>query len=93
MLAIFLAITKLIPTLLILMGIIEKAFDDKPDSGAEKKAMVLQGAKAAIDGVQSVSTGGQLATWEELEEPVGKVIDGLASLAFPNHAKQDRRDI
>ena len=75
---------KLIPTIIQLMAFAEKAFDGVPDSGAQKKAMVVGTAKAVVEGIASVSTGGQKETWNEIAEPISTVIDGAASIMFPN---------
>lgn len=78
---------KLLPTILQLMAIAENLFDGKPDSGAEKKAMVTATAKTIVEGVGSVSTGGQAETWERIKDPVSNIIDNAAAIAFPEHTK------
>ncbi|MCP4579816.1 MAG: hypothetical protein GY846_26395 [Deltaproteobacteria bacterium] len=67
-----------------LVPVAEKAFDDKPDSGAEKKQMVLTGTKALIDTIGAVSTGGQAETWKKIEVPVSDAIDATCAVMFPH---------
>ncbi|PKN67173.1 MAG: hypothetical protein CVU57_04270 [Deltaproteobacteria bacterium HGW-Deltaproteobacteria-15] len=78
---------KLLPTILQLMGIAESLFEDKPNSGKEKKAVVTTAAKAIVEGVGAVSTGGQAETWERIKDPVSNIIDNAAAIAFPEHTK------
>ena len=73
---------KLMPFLMQLIGIAEKAFF-QPAMGQEKKQFVKDAAKTVVDGVQAVSTGGQAETWERLEEPVDRFIDASVELVFP----------
>ena len=73
---------QLLPTIMKLAVIAEKAFDGKPDSGPEKKAMVMEGAKAIVGGISDVSTGGQKETWDQIEAPVSKIIDSAVEIAF-----------
>ena len=66
---------QLIPFLNQIMRLVEKAFDDKPESGAEKKVMAKEGAHAVVDAMLEVSTGGQEETWNILEPVVDTFID------------------
>ena len=76
------------------MGIAEKAFDNVPDSGAEKKALVTNAVKAVLGGVGAISTGGQAETFARVEAPVSEIIDSAASIMFPSTKKlADRQDI
>jgi len=79
----FLAI-KLIPTVIQLVGLAEKAFGDAPGSGGVKKNIVMEASEAIIGGVVSVSTGGQADTWERVREPISTLIDSIVSMAFPH---------
>ena len=74
----------LLPTVIKLMGIAEVSLADKPQSGAEKKSLVLQIVEAIFGGIASVSTGGQAETFERIREPLGAIIDSAASIAFPH---------
>jgi len=76
---------KLLPTILQLMGAAEQFFGDKPNAGAAKKLAVMTATGAIINGVESVSTGGQAETWERIKEPVSNIIDNAAALMFPEH--------
>lgn len=80
----WLILLKLLPTLFQLMGIAEKAFDGVPDSGAEKKALVTDAAKAILGGVEALSTGGQAATYDVVAPVVSTMIDSAAGIMFPN---------
>lgn len=73
---------KLTPFVLQMMMIAEIYFNDKPKSGAEKKALVMGTAQTVIGAVQTVSKGGQKETWDQLAEPVSVLIDGAASIMF-----------
>ena len=78
---------RLLPTILQLMGAAEQFFGDKPNSGAAKKQAVMTATGAILNGVESVSTGGQAETWERIKEPVSNIIDNAASIMFPEHHK------
>lgn len=67
--------------ILTLMPVIEGLFG--PKSGAAKKQAVSDAAKAVVDIVGAVSTGGQKQTWEKIKEPVGNIIDNAAAILFP----------
>ena len=43
----------------------------------------MEATKTIIDGVQSVSTGGQKETWDRIKAPVSGIIDNAASIMFP----------
>jgi len=78
-------VVTLIPSIMRLMGIAEKALEEKPKSGQEKKQLVMDGAKAIVEGVTSVSTGGQKETWEFLEEPMAGMVDNLTTIMYPKN--------
>ena len=77
----------LIPTIIKLMGLAEVAFNDKPQSGADKKSFVMQVLEAIFGGIAAVSTGGQAETWTRIQAPVGAIIDSAATIAFPHEEK------
>ena len=79
-----LLLTKLLPTILTLIGLAEKAFDKVPESGEQKKELVTTAAKAIVGGITSVSTGGQADTWNKIADPVSNIIDNAAAIAFPH---------
>ena len=74
---------QLLPTILNLMTKAEEAGKDGKWTGEEKKGMVLEGAKAALETVTGVSTGGQKETWERINPAVGNIVDNLAEIVFP----------
>lgn len=65
-----------------LLDIAEKAFDDIPDSGEQKKEMVM----AAVEAIVSAVIGD--AVWERIEKIVTAIIDILCSFIFPNDKKK-----
>lgn len=75
---------KLLPVILQLMNLAEKAYADKPDSGAEKKALVTDVTGALVQAAEEVFTGGAAETWDRIKEPIGSIIDSAASIAFPH---------
>jgi hypothetical protein len=75
---------KAIPFVMEMIQLAEKAFDDVPDSGAEKKAMVMQAVQAAFDTVVGSSTGGQKETWERLRPIIESLIDMACGFIFPH---------
>lgn len=80
---------NLAPAIVKMIGIAEKAFSDKPKSGAEKKELVMQSTKAIVDGMQAVSTGGQKETWDQLEEPLSGLVDAAAAAIFKPEPQQE----
>ncbi len=60
-----------------LMPIAEEIFSDRPKSGADKKAFVIETTKAVADTIVDVSTGGQKETWGI----IGRVINPFIDLA------------
>jgi hypothetical protein len=83
---------KILPLIIQLMGIAEKAFADKPDSGEEKKDLVMSVVGTLFSGAETVFTGGAAATWDKIKEPVGAIIDASATIAFPHQGVIDRND-
>jgi len=81
-------LTTLLPSILGLMGIAERAFSSVPKSGQQKKDLVMAAAQTIIGGVQSVSTGGQAATWQAIAAPISQIIDAASSIAFPLTGEQ-----
>ena len=78
---------QVLPSVIQLMAVAEKAFDKKPDSGAEKKQMVMGATKAMVDGLQTVSKGGQKETWNKLEAPLNGAIDAACDFLFKKDAR------
>jgi len=75
---------KAIPFVIEMVQLAEKAFDDHPESGADKKAMVLQAVQCAFDAVVGSSTGGQKETWERLRPIIESFIDMAVGFIFPH---------
>lgn len=73
---------NLAPAIIKLIGMAEIALADKPKSGAEKKALVMGATEAIVEGMTSVSTGGQKETWEQIKEPVSGLVDAAAGAMF-----------
>jgi len=71
-----------IPFVMKLIELAEKAFDGVPESGPEKKQMVLTAFQAAFDTVIGSSTGGQKETWERLEPIISSLIDLACGFLF-----------
>ena len=65
-----------------LLKIAEKAFDEEPDSGAQKKEMVLTTVKTIAIGV--LGEGG----WDKIDGIVNPVIDIMCYFFFPNDKKK-----
>jgi hypothetical protein len=80
----FILIMRLMPFVSTLVEIAEKLFDDKPDSGAEKKAMVMAVVKGLVNIMIGVSTGGQQETWKKLEPLISQLVDAICAVLFPH---------
>ena len=72
-----------------LLKVAEQAFDNIPDSGAQKKEMVLTAAKALFGGLIGVSTGGQKNTWQRVEMMLSPIIDIMCRLFFPKEETKE----
>jgi hypothetical protein len=79
---------QVFPAIVTLMGVAERAFGNKPKSGADKKAMVMEATKAIVCGITAASTGGQADTWAKIEKPVSNIIDNAAAIVFPEEAQR-----
>jgi len=86
-------IFRLIPMVIKLMALAEQAFDSVPDSGADKKRMVLEAVKAVLGVVIDVSSGGQAETWKTLEPIISKLIDLVCDFLFPHDDETDEQEI
>jgi hypothetical protein len=82
----------LIPTIIKLMGVAETSYANVPQSGAEKKSLVMTIIEAIFGGISAVSTGGQAETWARIQAPVSAIIDSAAAIAFPHQGVIDRTD-
>lgn len=75
---------KILAVLPDLLKVAEKAFDGVPDSGKEKKQMVMTTVKAIVGTMLGISTGSQEKTWKSIEAIVSPVIDVMCKIFFPN---------
>ena len=71
----------LIPLVIKLVGFVETLFGEAKGQGEVKKSTVLGATQAIVDGVASVSTGGQKETWEAISPVVGSVVDAVVGIA------------
>ena len=79
-------VLKLIPAVIKLMKIAEQAFDDVPDSGAEKKEMVIQAIKAIVEGLSGITLTPEM--WGKIESTISAIIDIACIFLFPKEAKK-----
>ncbi len=77
---------KLLPLIVAMMGIAEKAFSGKPKSGAEKKAMVLAATKTTVDAITDVAG----KDYNDLDKPISDFIDVSAGLLFKKENKESQ---
>ncbi len=75
-------IFKLLPTVFQLAKVAEKAFDDIPESGPQKKELVMGATQAIILGAHSVSEGPQKETWEKIAAPISGIVDAACGFLF-----------
>lgn len=75
-------LTELVPVITDLIGVAEQAFSNKPKSGEQKKAFVVQAAKDIVTGGEKLSTGGAKGTWDFADMFVPKMVDSIAGFFF-----------
>ena len=73
-------IFKLIPLVSKLMILAEKAFDDIPESGAQKKQMVMDTVKAIVEGLSGVVLTPEL--WVKIESILSVLVDIVCPFLF-----------
>ena len=73
---------RIVPFAIKLMKVVEELFDDIPESGAEKKKLVLEGVKAVIGAVGGFVLTAEL--WVKIEKAIGFIIDAAAMFLFPH---------
>ena len=73
-------IFKLIPLVSKLMILAEKAFDDIPESGAQKKQMVMDTVKAIVEGLSGVVLTPEL--WAKIESILSVLVDIVCPFLF-----------
>ena len=76
---------KVIPFIHTMMDIAEKMFDDIPDSGAEKKAMVLEAVKSLIQTLLVLTSEEDFEKiWVKIEKPISILINATCLVLFPH---------
>jgi hypothetical protein len=69
-----------------LIKIAEKAFDGIPDSGAQKKAMVMEAVHTIVDSLDDLTLTPEI--WARIESIVSPFIDMLCSFVFKSNKKE-----
>lgn len=77
---------KVLPFVVDLMKAVEGFFG--AGTGAQKKGVVMEGTRTAVELVTEVSTGGQKSWWGKFGGAVGNMVDILAGILFP-HEEDD----
>jgi len=80
---------EVMPFVVEMMRLAEKAYHDKPKSGEEKKALVMEATKSVTEGMTELSTGGQKHTWEVISEPISKFVDAACGFLFGSKKKEE----
>ena len=75
-------VMKAVPTLITLMRVAEELFDGEPESGKEKKALVMTAIKAIIGGLTGVVLTPEL--WTKIETAIGFIVDAACVFLFPH---------
>lgn len=81
----FMIVAKLLKTVVGLMKVAEQMFDDIPDSGAQKKAFVMDAVKAVVEGMSGLTLTDEL--WGKIETACSLVIDALCVFLFSDSDK------
>jgi len=74
---------NIIAELPVILKIVEKAFDGVPDSGAEKKKMAKEMAKAIIRGMSGISGSDLDGILKKVDVLVDPLIDLMCAVFFP----------
>ena len=77
---------NILPMVVSMMAQIEAANADGKWTGKEKKELVMTGLKSAIQGMLTMSTGGQLTTWERIAPALSSIVDQLVIILFPKES-------
>ena len=75
-------IFRLIPLVSKLMILAEKAFDDIPESGAQKKQMVMDTIRAIVEGLSGVVLTPDM--WAKIEAILSALVDIVCPFLFPD---------
>ena len=77
-------IFRLIPLVSKLMILAEKAFDDVPESGVQKKQMVMDTIRAIVEGLSGVVLTPDM--WTKIEGILSALVDIVCPFLFPDEA-------
>jgi hypothetical protein len=75
-------VLKILAALPALLKVAEKAFDGVPDSGKEKKEMVMTTVKTIVGAMLSID--GDDKTWKTIEAIVDPIVDIMCKIFFPH---------
>lgn len=75
-------VIRMIPVIIKLMGIAEKAFDGVSDSGEEKLLMVTTAIREIIKGISGFTLDD--ATWAKIESVIEPLISLACTILFPH---------
>lgn len=75
-------VLRLFPTVVALIKIAEELFDDIPESGAQKKELVMAAIKSVLAGVTGIAGDSELLG--KIVKAVSYVIDAACLFLFPN---------
>jgi len=78
-------VLRIIPAIIKLAQIAEKVFDDVPDSGTQKKQMVIDAIRALVEGLSGVTFTPEL--WAKISGIINPLIDIVAGFLFPSEKK------
>ena len=73
---------KIFTGVIALIHFAESWFSDS-NTGAEKKELVMRGAKQLVETAEAVTTGGAKNTWSKIEKVLPDVVDKTASILYP----------
>jgi lipoate synthase len=74
-------IFKLIPLVSKLMVLAERAFDDVPESGAQKKQMVMETIRTIVESLSGVVLTADM--WTKIEAILSALVDIVCPFLFP----------
>jgi lipoate synthase len=74
-------IFKLIPLVSKLMVLAERAFDDVPESGAQKKQMVMETIRTIVESLSGVVLTADM--WAKIEAILSALVDIVCPFLFP----------
>ena len=75
-------IFKLIPFAIKMMSIAETLFDNVPDSGKQKKEMVMKAVEALFEAVLSISSESNTQLWSTIKPAISAIVDMACGFLF-----------